>query len=752
MAISEFPQLGSASADRAVLGSKAATLSELTAEGFKVPAGFVVTSEVLGQLGNNLAGALKVAAGRIGPGPYAVRSSSAAEDLAGASYAGLYETFLNVERDDLEQAVRQCLASAAENRVAAYETALGAAARGDAASPSMAVLVQQMVQPHAAGVAFTANPLTGDPDETIVTAVAGLGESLVSGEAVGEQWTVRASDATCNRDGNILTSDQARQVAALARRIHERAGVPQDIEWALDHDGALLLLQARPMTALPTPAAWTAPGEGLWARNFRLGEWLPDPMTPLFEDWLLPRIEAGYLDGMEDDIQVRVPFRYGSVNGWYYNAPPIPSPRIVAPLIVRSRGRLPWFLFNVLLRVSRNPAAAHRAVLHGLELKWRHQLLPDYRELVRSAEQEVDTASPARLIELVNAIAQQAGIYLWSLAVVGGSAWKIEAALARFWQKHLAAPLSDKPAGLLGHQTLLRGLTSSSGLSGSTATPSESAVYSLDWYHPTYGEAGIRSQEADSTTAGKDALDAQRKAAEAAARAVLLDSPRAFTRFDSLLTMAQYYAALREEQSLYLTLGWPVLRRCAKRLGENLAAAGAIEDPQDIHFLHLSEVMNASADHRELVGNRRATWQMQRRLDAPLIIGEPGRFGADPVASAVEAARTTHEVPAGAIVGHPASTGRATGRVRVMSGLEEFDSFLDGEILVARTTAPAWTPLFARAAAVVTDGGTLAAHASLVAREYGIPAVVGTGNATRLLRTGQRVTVDGGAGYVVAAE
>ena len=752
MAMSEFPQLGSASADQTVLGSKSATLSGLTAAGFKVPAGFVVTSEMVGQLGNGLANALEVAAAIIGPGPYAVRSSSAAEDLAGASYAGLYETLLNVERADLEHAVGQCLASAGEHRVAAYETALGAASRGDAASPSMAVLVQQMVQPRAAGVAFTANPLTGDPDETIVTAVAGLGESLVSGEAVGEQWTVRASDITCNREGNILTSEQARQVAELARRIHERAGVPQDIEWALDHDGALFLLQARPMTALPMPAVWTAPGEGLWARNFRLGEWLPDPMTPLFEDWLLRRIEAGYLDGMEDDIQVRVPFRYGSVNGWYYNAPPIPSPRIVVPLIVRSRGRLPWFLFNVLLRVSHNPAAAHRAVLHGLELKWRHQLLPGYRELVRSAEQEVDTASPARLIELVDAIVRQAGIYLWSLAVVGGSAWKMEVALARFWQRYLAAPLSDMPAGRLGHQALLRGLTVSTGITGTSTTPPESAVYSLDWYHQTLGEAGIRSPETDSTTSGKEALDAQRKAAEAAAREVLLDNPRILTRFDSLLTMAQYYAALREEQSLYLTLGWPVLRRCAKRLGENLAAAGAIEDPQDIHFLHLGEVVNPSADHRELVGSRRATWEMQRRLDAPLIIGEPGRFGADPLASAVDAARTTREVPAGAIVGHPASTGRATGRVRVMSGLEEFDSFLDGEILVARSTAPAWTPLFARAAAVITDGGTLAAHASLVAREYGIPAVVGTGNATRLLKTGQRVTVDGGAGYVVVTE
>jgi pyruvate,water dikinase len=106
-------------------------------------------------------------------------------------------------------------------------------------------------------------------------------------------------------------------------------------------------------------------------------------------------------------------------------------------------------------------------------------------------------------------------------------------------------------------------------------------------------------------------------------------------------------------------------------------------------------------------------------------------------------------VPDGAIVGEPASPGRASGRVRIVRGPEDFDRFEAGEVLVAQATAPLWTVLFARAAAVVTDGGTLAAHASLVAREYGIPAVVGTGDATARLRDGQVVTVDGGMGVVL---
>jgi pyruvate,water dikinase len=101
--------------------------------------------------------------------------------------------------------------------------------------------------------------------------------------------------------------------------------------------------------------------------------------------------------------------------------------------------------------------------------------------------------------------------------------------------------------------------------------------------------------------------------------------------------------------------------------------------------------------------------------------------------------------------GVPASPGRATGVVRVVRGTADFDLLLPGEVLVAPLTTPAWTPLFNRAAAVVTDVGSAAAHASIIAREYGIPAVVGCGDATSRLRTGMHVTVDGGTGNVEPA-
>jgi pyruvate,water dikinase len=448
---------------------------------------------------------------------------------------------------------------------------------------------------------------------------------------------------------------------------------------------------------------------------------------------------------------VSVPFRYASVNGWYYNCLPTPSPRLLLRVLLESRGRAPWVLFNALARVSSNPAAADRAVLHKLEIHWREKVLPEYREFVDAAEHDVDTAAIERAVEIVDGVCRLAGRYLFSLAVVGGSAWKMEGALARFWEKHLAGALSGTPTGAAGHQSLLRGLP------GAEPTFPPHAVYSLDWYQPTAGESTDgRPVPADVAPPRATELAESRVAAEQRCRTVLANRPRLLARFDALLAVVQRYSVIREEQARDFTLGWPLLRRAARRLGELLKAADVIDTSEDVFFLPLGALgavvpKTAGVDYRDDIRENRAAWERQRRLPAPLTLGTPGRIG-DPISRAVVAARGGRPVPDGAIVGQPASAGHVTGRVRVISGPEDFADFRAGEILVASSTAPAWTVLFARAAAVVTDGGTLAAHASLVAREYGIPAVVGTGTATTRLHTGQLVAVDGYAGTVLPLE
>jgi len=721
---------------RQVMGGKAAVLAELAAAGFAVPAGFVVTSGARDD--PVLASRVAAEAGRLGGTRFAVRSSAVAEDLPDASYAGLYDTLLDVPTDQLGDALHECFSAANSPRVAGYHQHHGGGGTG------MAVLVQVMVDAACAGVAFTAHPVTGDRHQTVVTATLGLGEALVSGRATGEEWISTGTHATITRRGptRVLTARQARAVADLARRIADRYGRPQDVEWAIDRAGRLWLLQARPMTALP-PMAWTAPGPGLWMRNFRLGEWLPEPTTPLFATWLLPMIEQGYLDGMHTTVGVRVPFRWALVNGWYYNAAPIPSPALLARVLAGGRQTVTT-LFHALIQVGRNPAAADRAVLSALDRQWRDVELPRYRQLVSAAAAEIPAADPRRLTGLVDQLGRQAGIALWYLAIVGGSAWKMEACLTRFTRRYLAGVLPDTDGGA---QVLLRGLP------GTAPALDPHAVHSADWYHPIAEELPAPPADPHPTGDRHTALAAQRLAVEQRCAAALAGWPRQATQFEALLRVTQRYTVIREHQARTFTLAWPALRACAYRLGRHLVDTGAIPQADDVYFCtraELDTVLTGGTDSHAVTG-RRERWEQQRRLAAPLTLGHPPRLIGDVIDRTVQRARPTGAAAVAdgeVIVGQPASAGQATGPVRVVTDPRDFAVFAAGDVLVAHATAPVWTPLFALAAAVVTDGGTLAAHASLVAREYGIPAVVGTGTATTRLRSGQHVTVDGTAGTV----
>jgi phosphohistidine swiveling domain-containing protein len=723
---------GAGALDASAIGAKAANLARLADAGFPVPPGLVVTPAAEERWEEARPRVLE-AATNLGTERFAVRSSGTAEDLEEASFAGQYETILSASLEELPGAVRGVFDSAGAPRVKAYREARGEASAGTG-RPRMAVLMQAMVEADSSGVAFTADPVTGRRDEAVLTAVRGLGERLVSGEAVGDEWAVRGEDAILRRESEgALTRGQALEVARLVRRVEEHFGPPQDVEWAISGD-KLYLLQARPMTALPEPVEWEPPAPGYWMRNFRLGEWLPEAMTPLFADWLLALIEGGYLRGMRSTVGAAVPFPYASINGWYYTTLPKVSPLVLARALAESRGRMVPVMFNALIRVNNDPVGADRAVLRRLADEWRDELLPRYRRLVTSAQERVGSATSHELVGIVGEVGMVAGEYLFSLAIVGGSAWKMEAALAKFLREHLAGRLDSS------HQVLLRGLPDVE-----AGTPPH-AVQSVDWYRPTLGELGLAGEDPDAPARQRE-IAAEQEAAEAACRAALAGRPRLLARFDALLEVAQRYAMLREQQARYFTLGWPLLRRCALRLGESLSQDGAIDDPADVFFLTRDE-LGETEDLSNAVAERRQRWERERRLAAPLDLGDPPRAIRKLVHGAAEAARTKPVSPDALLVGEPASPGRASGAVRIVRGPEDFRDFRDGEVLVARLTAPAWTPLFARAAAVVTDGGTLAAHASLVAREYGIPAVVGAGDATLRLSDGQTVTVDGGAGTV----
>jgi pyruvate,water dikinase len=357
----------------------------------------------------------------------------------------------------------------------------------------------------------------------------------------------------------------------------------------------------------------------------------------------------------------------------------------------------------------------------------------------------VDQLKALDLIRLVEELARVAGDYFTSITLVAGFAWKAEMPLAVFYRKYLFPHIGGS------HQRLLCGLSDVSPVSTSHA------VACLDWFHPTLGEyssPGLTSPDPE-TLARLGLASTERLQAEAQARSALAHEPKRLAHFEKLLVTAQRFGRIREEQVASFTLGWPVMRRALLRLGGILTERGVLLTAEDVFFLTRAELLAALTESEPAgslvpgVMERRKLWQRQRRLAPPLILSEMTPMMKRIFERTENILRSEVGLPVrDGLAGLPASPGRASGPARVIRTTKEFDRLQPGDVLIAPVTTPAWTTLFAHAAAVVTDTGSPLAHASLAAREYGIPAVVGTGNATARLQDGQIVTVDGNTGLV----
>lgn len=727
--------------DPARTGRKAAALAALLQAGLPVPDGWVITVQALAGSaagagaavappGRTL-GALRWIAEQQGDVPLAVRSSALAEDLDGASFAGMYETVLGVRGfAALADAVARCWQSPASTPVNSY-----LAHRGIREPAGIAVLIQRFVRPSAAGVALGASPLTGDRSLALVSAVHGNGAALVSGERDAEEWEVTARTARCRSPGQgVLTADSARLVAATLRRVEKVRESPQDVEWALA-DGQVFVLQARPLTALPPEARWSAPLRGGWFRDIRLGEWLPEPVTPLFESWLLERMELRFARRQAAEAGLRTPLPlHVTVNGWYFHSPLGTGG---ATRLLRALARKPALAVATLLGTTR-PNAADRLYFGEKADRWAADVLYPYQQRVARCRDRAGLEDPAGLVQTVNELADAAGDFLWSLVLLGGAAWRCEVALARFHRRFLRTRLTVPYQALLG------------GLNAPATHPH--AVQSLDWIRPTLGELAPTTGTSATTAKRQQPAAAARGAAEAACRQVLT-SHRRRARFESLLAVAQRLASVREAQGASFTLAWPVLRQCAVRLGEAICAAGVLGEPGDAFFVTRAELMaclsgNAPPGIAATAVARRAEWEGQRRLSPPLAIGHPPWLLSRLLLSTPKFMRPLADATDGNLRGVPASPGRATGPVRVLRDPADMQSVRPGEVLVVPAVVPALTPLFDRIVAVCADTGSVAAHAALIAREYGLPAVTGVRDATTRLADGVLATVDGTTGVI----
>ncbi|MEU5789642.1 PEP/pyruvate-binding domain-containing protein [Micromonospora purpureochromogenes] len=783
-----------------LVGGKAAGLGELIRRGERVPEGFCVTSEAH-RLGVIPQAEIVAAYERLGAGPVAVRSSATAEDLPEASFAGQQDTVLNVTGiPDLIAAIRKCWESLHTVRATAYRDAR----QIDHQAVRMAVVVQRMVAPSVAGVLFTANPVTGRRDEMAVDAAPGLGTTVVDGAATVDHYVL---GEVTRAEGGCLTSAHLAELRATGERLQAHFGCPQDVEWAFDGDGVLWLLQSRPITSLfPLPPETGEPLPRVYL-EFGHVQGMLQPVTPMGMSTLQSHIAAmlaslgvrveivdigGRLYGDLTELARRRSSRKRLVKLMAVDFGPraqavmqhvLADPRFAPTKGSTERGAAPGAaslrtagraVVGILRALARPDAARIRMFQAIEEMKVRSAAPADLRtaaDRLRFLQAREDSEDGADAImwpivtgmlaaalpaSLLKGVASPDEIH----TVLGGMPHNvtIEMNLA-LWRLAQGAGehrqlLLDTPPEELATRYLRRTLPDV-GMDGFLDAYGHRGVAEVDLGVPRWAEdpapvfAAIANYlRVTDPQQGPDQRF-QRAAAEAEAaleelvRRARRRRPVRGTMAGFLLRRARSLAGLREAGKFAGLYPLRETRRQLLLIGADLHGAGLLEQPDDIMFLTLDEVhaaVHESIDHRATVAARRAVHRRElRRRAVPVALLSDG--------TDVETVLPAAPALDGTLTGVGASAGRVTGPARVVHD-PATARIEPGEILVAATTDPGWTPLFLTAAALITETGAVMAHGPTVAREYGIPAVICVPDATRTISTGQLVTVDGGAGTV----
>ncbi|MGW7091807.1 rifamycin-inactivating phosphotransferase [Streptomyces sp. NPDC054874] len=781
---------------------------------------------------------------------YAVRSSATAEDLPTASFAGQQDTYLNVLGSTaVLQHISRCWASMFTERAVIYRQRNGI----DHRTVHMAVVVQRMVFPHASGILFTADPVTGNRKVATVDAGFGLGEALVSGLVNPDVFTVRDGQVVARtiaakeraihalpaggtrevmvdaqqRERPALTDEQAVRLVGLGRRIEAHFGRPQDIEWCLVDDG-FRIVQSRPITTLfPLPViengdegydgenAEGNDGENAEGNDGENAEgadggnrvyvsvghqqMMTDPMKPLgYSMWqltaMVPMHEAGgrlfvdvtprlasptsrdsLLDAMgKGDPLVRdaletVLERDGFVPSLPDAAPvgppstgaPAPietDPAVVTELIERSRTSIAALerdirtkkgpaLFDFLLeafeehkRVLADPLSM-RALMAGMDATW---WLNDRLRKWLGEKNVADTLT----LSAPDNITSEMGLALLDVADVIRPLPEVLAFL--------------RDAEHLDDATFLDELAKTEG--GGEARDAIEAY--LDRYGMRcVGEIDItrpRWRERPTTLvpvildhvrnfgpgAAEQRFEQGRRKARQKEQDVLSrlralpDGDRKADETQRMIDRVRTFIGYREYPKYGIVSRYFVYKRALLAEAERLVRDKVLPETEDAFYLtfqELHETVRSNRADERLIQRRKEAFRSYHALTPPRVLTSDGE--------AVTGAYRRDDVPAGALTGLPVSTGTVEGRARVVLDMAEAD-LEAGDILVTTFTDPSWSPLFVGIAGLVTEVGGLMTHGAVIAREYGLPAVVGVERATRLIRDGQRIRVHGTDGYV----
>ncbi len=813
-------------------GGKGASLAKLVTAGFNVPPGFVVTvdayrvfAESVGEilsgvpdfdvsrpdalaqncnrviaglcsrsLPESVRSELALVLEQFGTdGRYAVRSSSTLEDLASAAFAGQHDTFLNVVGlPDIEAKIVSCFASLWGDRAILYRAAHGF----DHSDVAMAVVVQQLVEAETAGVAFSLNPVTGNPDQVMINANFGLGESVVSGESDVDQYLYNVpennldesriadekraiyTDATSGvrqktQRGGIpcINEKQIAEVAQLAAQAADFYGQPQDIEWAYDVDWVLYLLQSRPVTNVPP----------YWTRD-EAAERFPNVITPL--TWDL--VEEGFHESLRHSLSLMgMPSFDGSWFGLhenyvYGNEAAVRRYKNLAPTVPEDLETLLVKLPDLLKRF---------AWVLELPGQWSTSLDRYLMELGRLGAVPLDDLSEVEIWGHVLEVNDLGASYFCPNIAISMAHHILTTVMKRLCMiasedereaEHLFSLLlsiTDTRTGQINREifklaeivrhdrelsALLRSANSQQLLSSNALDAFSEFGYAFDRflalfgnreiefdpYHPTWGETPwfvldqVRVVSSSSEEFNAIAELQKRIKVRETEHAFLSRLPDKIRPYAAgLLRWTRTYTELDDLEHFETSRLTPVIRRGLLALGEKLVADGIAQNPSDIWFARratLDKAIRSGSDTdrsalRSEIVSQKAKYHRNKQKTPNWILSERDNDGPSDVEW---------------MTGIPGSPGTIEGTVFVLHGPEDFVHFPDRAVLVARTTNPAWTPLFYSAAAIVTESGGPLSHGAVTARELGKPAVMAVPGVLELLKSGDRVGVDGTAGTV----
>jgi pyruvate,water dikinase len=804
-------------------GGKGSLLAQLYQAGFPVPDGFVilpaafVEDELTDQAWSQIQSHLQQLRTENSQVAFAVRSSAMSEDSAQASFAGEFETVLNVQTDEeIRQAIHTVYHSRQNERVQAYSQA-----KGLSTAHEIAIIIQELVPADSSGVLFTANPVTGQRDQAMISAAWGLGESIVGGlvtpdtvivdkstgrvltrETADKQvQTVRLESGTTEqpvpdqlRRTAVLSDEKAAELVKLGVQIEEHFGMPMDIEWALVGE-QLTILQARPITALPeaeppVPTEWKLPQGSYIAIRNNIVELMAEPLTPLYGTLGLASVNTsmkrlltdffGRPGLFPDDLIISVN-EYAYYNGSW-------SAGQLVRILLRSVGIMKYMFTGAVERWTEKGRPHYIDVLNQWQAKdWRYFSAVELLDACRQLSEAAIDAYGALVSGVIPAAWISEGLFtvIYNLLIkrrddseaptflLGFDSLPIQGEkdlydLAEWTRTYpeLAAYLQNTPTQQIASQ--FENNQMPSGLSADDWNGWHNrfqehldryghTIYNLDFANPVPADDPTPLLETFKLfLSGQGVNPHTRQSASAQKREQVTQATLGRLKglrrklFVKQLERAQRYAPLREDGLADVGMSYPLLRQMLRELGARFTAANMIAEPDDIFWLTQEEVEAAAEkvdhsespqDHRTSVIERKAAWRAANRATPPLALPQTKLTQMK--------SRRGKKGKGETLKGVAASPGQVTASACVVHGPEDFAQMNTGDVLVAALTTPAWTPLFARAAAVVTDIGGPLSHGSIVAREYGIPAVLGTAEATKRIQSGQTISVDGSSGQVI---